>query len=265
MARARLITQRSLAGLDTAAARRAPGVLAVLIAADLGELGTPIPIRVAPLPGFERYLQWPLARDRVRYAGEPLALVVAEDRDAAEDAGALVAVAGEPLEAVVDPREAAADRVLVHEASGTNVASSYRVLRGDPDAAFAAAPYTRRETFRSQRHTGVPLETRGLVATWDRRVGTLTVLGAPKVTFFNRRALARMLGLDEAQVEPIEVDVGGGFGMRGEFPGRVQDGDRAPRRVCRPASGRRDPRLLRVSGGARRRRGARRAGRSPGG
>jgi len=206
-----------LARLDTAAARRAPGVLAVLTVADLGELGSPIPIRIGPLPGFDRYLQWPLARDRVRYVGEPLALVVAEDRHAAEDAAERVSVDYEPLEAVVDPHDAAADRVLIHEASGTNIATRYRVSRGDPDAAFASAAYTRRETFRCQRHSGVPLETRGLVATWDATLEKLTVLGATKVTFFNRRALARMLRLDEASIELIEVDVGGSFGVRGEF------------------------------------------------
>ncbi len=211
------VAHARVARIDIAPALRMPGVLAVLTFADLGDLGTPIPIRIAPLPGFDRYLQWPLAHDRVRYVGEPLALVVAEVRDAAEEAAERVVVDYEPLEAVVDPRAALADRVLIHEATGTNVASSYRVSRGDPNGAFASAPYTRRETFRCQRHSGVPLETRGLVATWDATSGTLSVLGATKVPFFNRRALARMLRLDEARIELIEVDVGGSFGVRGEF------------------------------------------------
>lgn len=206
-----------VARLDVAPARRAPGVLGVLTAGDLEGLGGPIPIRLAPLAGFERYLQWPLARDRVRHVGEPLALVVAEDRAPAEDAAARVAVDYEPLPAVVDPLEAAADRVLVHQAAGTNVATAYRVSRGDPDTAFSAAAYTRRETFRCQRHSGVPLETRGLVARWEAAAGRLTVLGATKVTHFNRRALARMLGLDEAGIELVEVDVGGSVGVRGEL------------------------------------------------
>src|SRR5256885_658281 len=194
-----------------------PGVLAVLTFADLGDLGTPIPIRIAPLRGFDRYLQWPLAHDRVRYVGEPLALVVAEVRDAAEEAAERVVVDYEPLEAIVDPRAALADRVVIHEATGTNLASSYRVSRGGPEGAFPPAAFTRRGTFRGQRHSGVPLGTRGLVATWDATSGTLSVLGATKVTFFNRRALARMLRLDEARIELIEVDVGGSFGVRGEF------------------------------------------------
>src|SRR5882762_655825 len=73
------VAHARVARIDVAPALRIPGVLAVLTFADLGHLGTPIPIRIAPLPGFERYLQWPLARDRVRYVGEPLALVRSEE------------------------------------------------------------------------------------------------------------------------------------------------------------------------------------------
>jgi len=211
------VAHARLVRLDTEAARRAPGVVAVLTFADLGDVDSPIPIRIAPLPGFERYLQMPLARDRVRYVGEPLALVVAEDVHAAQDAAERIVVDYEPLAAVIAPRDAVADRVLVHEAGGTNVATRYRVSRGHPDAAFAAAAYTRRETFRCQRHSGVPLETRGLAATWDATAGRLTVLGATKVTFFNRRALARMLRVDGARVVLVELDVGGSFVVRCEF------------------------------------------------
>src|SRR5262249_43015064 len=191
------VAHARLAHIDTEAARRAPGVLTVLTYADVADLGSPIPIRIAPLPGFEKYLQMPLANDRARYVGEPLALVVAEDRAAAEDAAERVVVDYAPLAAVVAPRDAVAGRVLVHEATGTNVATHYRVSRGDPGAAFASAAYTRRETFRSQRHTGVPLETRGLVATWDATAGRLTVLGATKVTFFNPPPLPPLLSLHQ--------------------------------------------------------------------
>jgi carbon-monoxide dehydrogenase large subunit len=194
-----------------------PGVLGVLTFADLGDLGGPIPIRLAPLPGFERYLQPPIARDRVRYVGEPVAVVVAEDRYVAEDAAERIAAEYEPLDPVVDVAHALADRTLLHEDTGTNVASRYTVSRGDPASAFAAAEYTRREVFRCQRHTAVPLETRGLVAEWDAGARRLTVWGATKVTFFNRAALARMLGLPEPSVELVELDVGGSFGVRGEF------------------------------------------------
>jgi carbon-monoxide dehydrogenase large subunit len=146
-----------------------------------------------------------------------VAVVVAEDRHLAEDAAERVALEYEPLDPVVGVRAALADRALLHEAAGTNVASRYTVSRGDPAAAFARAEYTRRETFRCHRHGAMPLETRGLVAEWDAAARRMTVWGATKVTFFNRRVLALMLGLPEASVELVELDVGGSFGVRGEF------------------------------------------------
>ena len=202
--------------IDTRRARALPGVLAVLTSADLPPAAA-IPLRLAPLPGFDRYLQPTLAGIHVRYAGEPVAVVVAEERNAAEDAAAGLAVEYDPLPAVVDAHRALADDVVIHAPTGTNVASRYPVSRGNPDGAFAAADYTRVETFRCHRHTAVPLETRGLVAEWNGTTRKLTVWGATKVTFFNRRTLARMLGLAEADVELVELDVGGSFGVRGEF------------------------------------------------
>ncbi len=88
---------------------------------------------------------------------------------------------------------------------------------GDADAAFAKAEYTRKETFRCHRLTGLPLETRGQISEWDAAKKRLTVFGATKVLFFNRRTLAPMLGVTEADIDMIEVDVGGGFGVKGEF------------------------------------------------
>jgi carbon-monoxide dehydrogenase large subunit len=148
--------------IDATRALTRGGVLAVLTSADLPAM-TAIPLRLAPLPGFDRYLQPPLAGPRVRYVGEPVAVVVAEDRHVAEDAAAAVAVENEVGTAVVDAHRALTDDVVIHEATGTNVASRYTVSRGDPDGAFAAADYTRVETFRCHRHTAVALETRGLV------------------------------------------------------------------------------------------------------
>ena len=85
------------------------------------------------------------------------------------------------------------------------------------EAAFAKAEYTRKETFRCHRLTGLPLETRGQISEWDAAKKRLTVFGATKVLFFNRRTLAPMLGVTESDIDMIEVDVGGGFGVKGEF------------------------------------------------
>src|SRR6201999_2970622 len=89
--------------------------------------------------------------------------------------------------------------------------------RGVPVGAFANAPYVRRESLRTGRHYGLTMEPRGVLATWDDANGKLTVYGAAKVPFFNRRILAAQINLPVEQIEMIENDVGGGYGARGEF------------------------------------------------
>lgn len=206
-----------LVRIDVTKARVLPGVHAVLTARDFGNDIPVIPLRLAPLPGVDGFLQCPIATDKVRYVGEPLAVVVAESRYVAEDALELIAVEIEPLPAVVDRFASQANDVLLFEQHGTNSATSYAVRKGDPDRAFATADYLRKETFRAHRHTASPLETRGMIAHWDTAREKLTVHGAAKVPHHNRRALAGMLGLPLSAVDLLEVDIGGGFGVRGEF------------------------------------------------
>ena len=206
-----------IAGIDAAAALRMPGVYAVICARDIGPTIPRIPIRLAPIAGLEKYLQPVIAVDKVRYVGEPLAVIVADSRALAEDAAAKIAVTIEPLSPLSDWRTAETDATLLFEENGTNVATRYTVGFGDTDAAFAGADYTRREFFRAHRHTAVPMETRGVVAEWDAAAGRLIVNGATKVTFFNRRALAAMMQMPESAIDLMELDVGGGFGVRGEF------------------------------------------------
>lgn len=203
-----------IAAIDTAAACAMPGVHAVLTARDLGGTVPLIPLRLAALASFAPFLQPVIARDKVRYVGEPVAVVVADTQALAEDALELIDLEIEPLAAVTGR---AAQPALLFEAAGTNLATCYDVQRGDPEAAFRDAPYTRRECFRAHRHTALPMETRGVLAEWDERAGRLTVWGAAKVPFFNRRTLAGMLGLADAAVDLIEGDTGAGFGVRGEF------------------------------------------------
>ncbi|MCC6776783.1 MAG: xanthine dehydrogenase family protein molybdopterin-binding subunit [Hyphomicrobiales bacterium] len=203
--------------MDVSAARRRPGVHAVMTAADLPVDVPVIPLRLANLPEFKPYLQPVIAKDKVRYVGEPLAVIIAETQALAEDALEAIAVDIEPLPAVADRQAAIDGAVLLFEESGSNRAVRYSAAFGDADAMFAKAPYTRRESFRCHRLTGLPLETRGLIADWDPTKERLTILGPTKVLFFNRRVLAPMLGLAEDAIDMIEPDVGGGFGVRGEF------------------------------------------------
>ncbi|WP_170235343.1 xanthine dehydrogenase family protein molybdopterin-binding subunit [Verticiella sediminum] len=204
-------------GIDTAAAAALPGVLAVVTGADIADLLKDIPQRTCPLPGMEHFLQRPLAVDRVRYVGEPIAVVVAEDAYLAEDAAERVLPDIDPLPALIDAQAGLRDEVLLHPEQGTNSATSYQVGFGDIEQAFAQAHLVVRECFYVHRHSAAPLECRGLVAEWDAAQEHMVVWGAAKVPFANRRILADMLGLGIDQVDMLECDVGGSFGVRGDF------------------------------------------------
>ena len=205
--------------IDATEAKAAPGIVAILGARELGGDLRPIPVRLVPDERLLRYLQRPLATDRVRYVGEPVALVVARSRAAAEDAAERVEVDYEPLLPVTDASSAPPAPLFDH--TPDNLASLIEEAFGDIDAAFARADRIVRLAFRTGRHSAVPMETRGLVAVPDRGAaegrGRLTVWGPTKVTHFNRSVLAAMLGWPEHRIRLVEPDVGGGFGARGEF------------------------------------------------
>ncbi|MBX6329857.1 MAG: xanthine dehydrogenase family protein [Pseudolabrys sp.] len=209
------IAHGRIVSIDTEAARAQPGVHAIITAQDLDGKVPTIPVRMAPVEGQARYLQPVIATDKVRYVGEPLAVVVADSRGRAEDVLELIGVEIEHLTPVADV--AMADAAPLFEPDTSNVCVSYSVRVGDAAAAFAQADYTRAERFQVHRHSALPMETRGLVAAWDTERTRLTIWGAAKVPYFNRRTLAAMLGLTETSIELIELDVGGGFGVRGEF------------------------------------------------
>src|SRR5262249_14193931 len=207
--------------IDVESARALPGVHAVITAADIaagsGGAVPIIPMRLQPLPEFRPFEQPVIADRRVRYVGEPVAVVLADSAAIAEDALALIALDIDPLPAVASRQVAAKDASILFEDKGTNLALTFRAVRGDAAAAFRNAPYVRRETFRVQRHFAMPMEPRGVLADWDAAQGRLTVCGASKGPFFNRRVLAKQIGLAEDAMDMVENDVGGGFGARGEF------------------------------------------------
>ena len=201
--------------IDTAAARALPGVHAVITAAEIATVPR-IPLRLDGLPDFERYRQPVIAADKVRYVGEPIALVLADNAALAEDALEAIRVDIEPLPAVADRDTARAGEHLLFDGAG-NVAGTLVAVKGDAAAAVRGAPYVRRERFSVQRFTAVPMEPRGFLAHWDEGAGRMTVFGAAKIAFPNRRMLAPMLGLAEGAIRMVVNDVGGGFGARGEF------------------------------------------------
>jgi carbon-monoxide dehydrogenase large subunit len=203
--------------IDADAALKLPGVIGVLTAADMPGLKT-IPMRTGVIPGLERSQQTPIATVKVRYIGDPVAVVVAESRYIAEDALELIDVEYAPLGVVTDARAGMQPGAAqLHDAVPNNVAANFQVNVGDVDQAFAGADLIVEEEFSSQRHGAVPLETRGLVADWDEAKGLLTMWGPTKMTHTNWRILSELSGLPQSSIHFIEPEVGGGFGARGEF------------------------------------------------
>ena len=192
--------------LDITQAAKAPGIAAVVTAADLPP-GLVIPVRLAvPGPDLSGYLQPVLAGTTVRYVGEPLAVVVGEDPYACEDAAELVEIDIAERPAVLDARTA-----------DSPVAAELIRGYGDVEAAFTRARHVVRIELAIGRHSGVPLEPRCLLAVPDPDAGSLDIFGMTKVPVCNRDLLARLLGLDETLIRVHGVDAGGGFGVRGEF------------------------------------------------
>jgi aerobic carbon-monoxide dehydrogenase large subunit len=202
--------------VDLAQARRADGVTAAIAAGDV-PAGLAIPVRLA-VQGLDLsgYLQPVLAADVVRYVGEPLAVVVADDPYAAEDAAELVEIDIDEEPAVLDAAEAGRPGSPRLFPAG-NVAADFTLGYGDTAAAFRRAAHVVEIEVAIGRHSGVPLEPRALLAVPEPRTGALSIFGMTKVPVFNRDVLAAMLGIDENLIHVHAVDAGGGFGVRGEF------------------------------------------------
>jgi len=206
-----------IVSIDATAALKIPGVHAVITAKNMPGGPPIIPMRLQPLPEFKPFEQPVIAHDKVRYVGEPIAVVLAENIAIGEDALEMIDVNIAPLPAVADWKAASEDKSLLFESQGTNRSLVFTARKGDADKAFANAPYVRRERLGTGRHYGLTLEPRGVMAEWDSANGKLTVSGAAKVPFFNRKILAKQIGLPEDAIEMVENDVGGGYGARGEF------------------------------------------------
>ncbi len=153
----------------------------------------------------------------MRYVGEPIALVLASTAAIGEDALEAIKVEIEECPAVANWQAASSNKILLFEGSDSNHPLVLQARKGEADAVFAHAPYVRRERMKIGRHYGLAMEPRGLMAAWNDASGKLTIYGAAKVPFFNRRALSALIDLPVEQIEMIENDVGGGYGARGEF------------------------------------------------
>ena len=202
--------------IDSAAAKRAPGVVDVITFEDLGAVGK-LPLTI-PHPNLKPLTEFPMAKDQVRYVGEPVAVIVAKARHLAEDAAPLVEVDYEVTAACVDIEKALApDTPLVHESEPDNVAGFMKQSTGNVEKAFAEADHVIKETLRVHRGGCHAIETRGIVAQFDPKAGFLTIWASCQGPHRIRRTLLQLMDMPEHRVRVIAPRVGGGFGPKGGF------------------------------------------------
>jgi aerobic carbon-monoxide dehydrogenase large subunit len=203
-----------IVSIDTAAARAAPGVIAVVTGREVAEWT--IPLKMAPpIEGLQPVEVTTLPIDRVRFIGDPVACIVAIDRYLAEDAAELIAVVYDELAAVADMDRALAQGApRVDESLANNLVSHQSFSAGDPARRFAEAEAVVEATFHQHRQTHAPIETRGCCAIWDEGRRHLTMHIGNQVPHPYRTQLARRLRLNEGQVTVISPDIGGGFGQK---------------------------------------------------
>jgi CO/xanthine dehydrogenase Mo-binding subunit len=199
-----------IVSIDTRAAERLPGVIAVVTGEDVAA-------RAAPLPSFGagEIVQDMIATEKVRYHGETVAAVIAEDRYVAEDACELIEVVYEPLPVVLDPFTAREDGApLVHQALGSNTAYERTFTFGAVDEAFAAAPRSVRARLRWPRSTGMPMDTNGAIGDYDAGTGVVTIhANSMNFTYF-LWLLAATLKIPASKLRLVPVGAGGSFGSK---------------------------------------------------
>jgi aerobic carbon-monoxide dehydrogenase large subunit len=209
------VAHAKIASIDKSAAESAPGVSAVFTGEDLaGDFASPLPMAWVP-PGVDINTpeHWPLARGEVHHVGDPVAVVVGENRYLVADAAEMVDVHYDELPVVVDMEQAIEDgSPLVHESFGTNVSHRWAIGTepDDLEAAFAQAEVVVEQRIVNHRSAPAPIEPRSIVA--DYRAGDLTIYSATQIPHFLRLFLSLTLEMTEDKVRVIAPDVGGGFG-----------------------------------------------------
>ena len=205
------VAHARIRSVDVSAALEAPGVIAAFTGADLADL----PVAAPPMAGLinAQMGQRLLAADVVRYVGEPLAVVVTEDRYQGEDAADLVDVDYDVLPPVVDMTEAAASETVLFPAAGSNIAATFGDAANLAADLFDGCEVVVSRTIVNQRVAPAPMETRAAVAAWGAD-GRLTAWIPNQGAQGTRAALAGMLGIDQAGLRIITPDVGGAFGAK---------------------------------------------------
>jgi carbon-monoxide dehydrogenase large subunit len=209
-------------GIDTSAAKAAPGVLGVFTGEDIGDVNRPWPVHL-PHRSLRAATQRALPTDKVRYVGEPIVVVVAESRYLAEDACDLVDVEYEPLAGTGHVKVSATLADAIHESSPDNVAAHNVQTTGDVPNALLNAPHVLRETFSINRGGGHSMEGRAVAARYDAALDEFLVWNATQTPHGARSLISTCLGVPEEKVRVIAPpDVGGGFGPKaGRYPEEI--------------------------------------------
>jgi carbon-monoxide dehydrogenase large subunit len=208
-----------LVSVDVSEARELPGVVAVYTGEDMARLSEPgragAAIGMTQMPNLKSPAYYSLATDRVRYVGDPIAMVVAEDRYIAEDALELIVEEIEPLEPVVTYEDALdPTKPALYDEVGDNIAFQGDMALGDVDSAFARADRVIKATVSVHRHQPVPMECRGIVAIWDAEREHLTIHSATQSPHMLRLLMPLQIGVPMEKIRVLAADVGGGFGLK---------------------------------------------------
>ena len=204
-----------IVGIDAAAAKRMPGVIAVVTGKELADVVTPWVGVLSHLKGLKSAPQHAIAVDRACWQGEAVAAVVATSRAQAEDAAEAVTVEYEELDAVTDMRTALDPQTpVIHASLGDNLAFERTLDAGAVDQAFSGADEVVEADFIFGRHTGVTLEPRAIVADWNVAEEGLTIYQGSQAPHMVQNIAALHLGLEERQVRVVCKDVGGSFGIK---------------------------------------------------
>jgi aerobic carbon-monoxide dehydrogenase large subunit len=223
-----------IVSIDTSGASEHPGVEAVFTGEDLADMAAPCPMVWVP-PGVEMLVpdHWPLAREKVGYVGQAVAVVLGSDRYGVVDAAEQVLVEYDPLPVVVDPEQALeSDAPLVHEEYGTNQVFEWSLAGGDVEGAFSDADVVVEKRIVNHRTAGAAIEPRGVLAEW--REGKLTLWSSTQIPHICRVILSIQLGITEEKIRVVAPEVGGGFGSKLQVYGEEVLACWCARRVGRP-------------------------------
>jgi len=202
--------------IDTTRAKEADGVVAVFTGKDLKpDFGAPLPVTVCFVPDKKYPEHYPIAVDKVYYVGEPVAIVVASSRAAAEDAGERIDIRYESLPPVTDIEKAIEkDAPVLHEGLGSNLSYDTKFSAGDMEAALKEADVRIKQRLIQQRLIPIAIETRGVLADYRRFENKLTVYSSTQIPHFVKVWEAVILGIPESNVRVVAPEVGGGFGSK---------------------------------------------------